>query len=279
MADGEITVNDRLLEAVRGKDLEAVRAILYTESADTAAEIEINKPDPETGKTLLHIVAEQANTEMAELLFQSPSGEVINRNAQDNSGNTAFHLAAASKEEGLVELLLDQGVNINATNNLGDTAFDVAKGTARDPELTGKANAQTEAQIGSWSTEAISRDTPGDGLVEDKDSDLRARVSAALDALPLNHAVSDEMYDAVLYTGKNGPEETAALEEIARRFGVDVIVVDEVEKGASREELGAALRESDERGVVGDGKFTGRPEINRSLDGGQDRGGRGGGRG
>lgn len=63
--------------------------------------------------------------------------------AQDRDGNTALHLAVASRDPKLVDFIANREVDFNLKNNKQETAFDIAKGQIDSPLLPNLEKALT----------------------------------------------------------------------------------------------------------------------------------------
>jgi ankyrin len=105
------TTDERLIQAVRNKDIQSVRALLK-ERAD------VNAPQGD-GATALHWAAHLDDLTIADLLIRA--GARVN--ASDDDGTTPLHLACTNRSAPMVERLLAAGANANARLVNGETVL------------------------------------------------------------------------------------------------------------------------------------------------------------
>lgn len=101
----------RLVEAVKNKNREAVRALLQRGT-------DVNAPQPD-GATALHWAAHWDDLETADLLIRAGA----NVNAANDLGVTPLWLACRNGTAGMVETLLAARANPNAARSTGETAL------------------------------------------------------------------------------------------------------------------------------------------------------------
>ncbi|XP_041474870.1 cyclin-dependent kinase 4 inhibitor C-like isoform X1 [Lytechinus variegatus] len=83
----------------------------------------VNIPDPDVRRTILHDVAEKGSIEVLDLLLQN-GADVI---ARDNWGNTPAHLAASEGRDIKVLERLSQFCTLREVNTEGNTPLDLAR--------------------------------------------------------------------------------------------------------------------------------------------------------
>jgi uncharacterized protein len=105
------TADQRLIQAVRNRDVQSVRTLLK-ERAD------VNAPQGD-GATPLHWAANVDDLTIADLLIRA--GARVN--AADDDGTTPLHLACTNRSAPMVERLLAAGANANATLLDGETVL------------------------------------------------------------------------------------------------------------------------------------------------------------
>src|SRR5262249_52799971 len=92
----------RLIDAVKSRNVEAVRALLKQRA-------DVNAPQGD-GATALHWAVHFDDLETADLLIRS--GARVN--AADDTGVTPIHLACTNRNAAMVDRLLTAGANANA---------------------------------------------------------------------------------------------------------------------------------------------------------------------
>lgn len=86
--------------------------------------INVNIKDPDTGATILMFASAGGYRKLVKALVDI---EGIDKDAQDNLGDTALIHAAHNGFVEIGQILLDNMADINIKNNKGKTAFDIAK--------------------------------------------------------------------------------------------------------------------------------------------------------
>jgi len=113
-AAGAATVDLRLIDAARNRDVEAVRALLRQPSP----KIDVNAAEGD-GSTALHWAAHRDDLAIADLLIRA--GARVN--AATDLGATALHLACTNRSAAMVERLLAANANPNAALLEGETVL------------------------------------------------------------------------------------------------------------------------------------------------------------
>jgi len=108
------TVDLRLIDAVRNRDLESVRALLQ----QRAAKIDVNAAEGD-GSTALHWAAHRDDLAIADLLIRA--GARVN--AANDLGATPLHLACTNRGAAMVERLLAASADPNAALLNGETVL------------------------------------------------------------------------------------------------------------------------------------------------------------
>jgi uncharacterized protein len=101
----------RLIDAVKSRDVEAVRALL-------AQRVDVNTTQPD-GATSLHWAVHFEDAALADLLIRAGAGV----NKADDTGVTPLYLACVNRSRAMVEKLLAAGANPNAKLLNGETAL------------------------------------------------------------------------------------------------------------------------------------------------------------
>jgi ankyrin len=110
---GAVTADPRLINAVKKKDVESVRALLKQRPA-----IDVNAPQGD-GATALHWAAHRDVLAIADLLIRSGA----RANVADDLGTTPLHLACTNRSVAMVERLLAARANANAKLLNGETVL------------------------------------------------------------------------------------------------------------------------------------------------------------
>jgi ankyrin repeat protein len=105
------TADVRLIKAVRGKDIAAVRALLKQR-------IDVNAPQGD-GATALHWAAHVNELTIADLLIRAGA----RANVANDNGFTPVHLACVNRNGAMVERLLAAGADANAASINGETVL------------------------------------------------------------------------------------------------------------------------------------------------------------
>ena len=71
---------------------------------------EINSSDETSGSTIMHKVAEQWDTTVAQFLYERG----VDIHCADNSGKTPLHIAASTDHKDMVVWLIEQGAELEA---------------------------------------------------------------------------------------------------------------------------------------------------------------------
>ena len=100
-----------LIEAVRNKDVQSVRALLQQRA-------DVNAPQGD-GATALHWAAHVDDLDIADLLIRAGARPA----AANDVGATPLHLACTNRSAGMVERLLDAGADANAKLLTGETVL------------------------------------------------------------------------------------------------------------------------------------------------------------
>src|SRR5712691_3702040 len=103
--------DQRLIEAVRNKDVQSVRALL-------AQRADVNAPQGD-GATALHWAAQVDDLVIADVLIRASARP----NAANDLGATPLHLACTNRSAPMVERLLAAGAQANAKLLNGETAL------------------------------------------------------------------------------------------------------------------------------------------------------------
>src|SRR5882762_8705125 len=101
----------RLIRAVKGRDVDAVRALVKQR-------VDVNATQGD-GATALHWAAHCDDLAIADLLIRAGA----RANAPDDLGTTALHEACTNRSGAMVERLLSADANANATLLSGETAL------------------------------------------------------------------------------------------------------------------------------------------------------------
>jgi ankyrin repeat protein len=105
-------VDPRLIQAVKSRDVEAVRALLKQGSK----QIDVNATEGD-GATALHWAADRDDLPIADLLIRAGA----HADVADDLGTTPLHLACTNRSGVMVERLLDAGGNANSPLLDGET--------------------------------------------------------------------------------------------------------------------------------------------------------------
>src|SRR4029077_4895737 len=103
-------VDPRLIQAVKDKDADSVRALLKQR-------VDVNATQGD-GATALHWAAHRDDLAIADLLLRAGA----RANAADDLGATPLHVACTNRSGSMVEHLLKADANANATLLSGETA-------------------------------------------------------------------------------------------------------------------------------------------------------------
>jgi ankyrin repeat protein len=103
--------DSRLVEAVRSRNVESVRALLKQR-------VDVNVPQGD-GSTALHWAAHVDDLAITDLLIRSGAST----NAKNDTGFTPLHLACTNRSAPIVERLLTAGANANAASLNGETVL------------------------------------------------------------------------------------------------------------------------------------------------------------
>jgi uncharacterized protein len=104
-------VDSRLIQAVKSRNVESVRALLKQR-------VDVNAPQGD-GTTPLHWAAHVDDLAIADLLIRSGARP----NAANDNGFTPLHLACTNRNAPMVERLLAAGANANAASLNGETVL------------------------------------------------------------------------------------------------------------------------------------------------------------
>ena len=108
------TADLRLIEAVKNRDVESVRALLQ----ERPARIDVNAAQGD-GATALHWAAHRDDLAIADLLIRAGA----RANVANDLGATPLHLACTNRSAAMVERLLAAGADARATLLNGETAL------------------------------------------------------------------------------------------------------------------------------------------------------------
>ena len=111
---GAATVDPRLMQAVKNRDIESVRALLN----ERPRVIDVNAAQGD-GATALHWAAHRDDLAIVDLLLRSGA----RANVANDLGATPLHLACTNRSAPIVERLLAAGANANATLLNGETVL------------------------------------------------------------------------------------------------------------------------------------------------------------
>ena len=103
--------NDQLIDAIKGHDHEAVRALL-------AREVDVNAPEGD-GATALHWAVERDDVDIVEALLHAGADP----NTANDYGIVPLYLACTNRNATVVEKLLVGGADPNAATSMGETAL------------------------------------------------------------------------------------------------------------------------------------------------------------
>ncbi len=102
---------DQLIDAIKGHDHEAVRALL-------AREVDVNAPEGD-GATALHWAVERDDVDIVEALLHAGADP----NTANDYGIVPLYLACTNRNATVVEKLLVGGADPNAATSMGETAL------------------------------------------------------------------------------------------------------------------------------------------------------------
>ena len=112
MSGGKQMSTTALIQAAWNGHADAVR-VLISRGA------ELNKPKPCNDRTALHLVAQEGNVAVIELLMSKGARHDV----RDKDGQTPLNLAAFGGQKEAVECLLTHGADVNAKDVIGQTSL------------------------------------------------------------------------------------------------------------------------------------------------------------
>lgn len=119
-----------ILEAIKESNHEFLTDLLTDEKIKSGFDINHCYPDPDSGKTLLHLAIEIEDVEAVRLLVASGA----NCNIFSKSKSTAFHTSARKGNVAIMQILLGSGkAEVNAVTSDGKSVLHIlAKKAGKD---------------------------------------------------------------------------------------------------------------------------------------------------